>query len=77
MTLLGFNINGPKNSLRKQDTKEDLKNQIILLIERNSGIICAAVIVLSLAVFIWICFSVCGLSAVDSGTYYNNFYKVI
>ena len=67
----------PKYSLHKQQTTEDSLLRLNRFIEQNFYVICLAVIVLMFVVFVFCCFWICGVSAVESGNYYNHFIGVI
>ena len=63
--LLG--IPTPKHSLHKQPNKSDFTRALNQWIERNFYIIALASIVFLLIAFVFVCFAICGISAVESG----------
>lgn len=74
--LLGTNTRAT-NSLHKKPTTEDLTKRINCWIYRNFYIIALAFLVLVFVTFIFVCFAVIGISATDSGAYYNHLGGVI
>lgn len=78
-TLLSNLIGTPtaKHSLHKKPTKEDVQRSINCWIERNFYIICLAAIVFLLISFVIVCYAIVGVSATESGTYYNHIRGVI
>lgn len=74
--LVGTPSNG-KARLTKKPTKEDYTLRINCWIERNSYIICVLAIVFLLIGFVFVCFALVGVSAVESGVQYNHFGDVI
>ena len=66
-----------KHDLRKKPTREDHLRDFNCWIERNFYIIALAAIVFLLITFVIVCFAVVGVSAVESGNYYNHFAEVI
>ncbi|MBO6274816.1 MAG: hypothetical protein J6M91_04640 [Methanobrevibacter sp.] len=77
LTFLGFHDNGPKHDLRKQPTREDYINQLRAWVDLNFGFIALAAMIGVILFFVWFCFWSAGVSAVESGMYYNNFEQVI
>lgn len=74
--LLTGNSN-EKDILRKKPTKEDHIRTIECWIERHFTVLCFIAIVLVLIAFMFVCFTVCGVSATESGVQYNHFQEVI
>lgn len=66
-----------KHSLHKKPTKEDVHRNINCWIQRNFYIICLAAIVSLLLIFVVVCYVLVGVSATESGTYYNHIRGVI
>jgi len=78
LTLLIGNSQDSKSTiLNKKPTHEDNVKSINQWIERNFYIICLAFLVILMIVFIFVCFAICGISATDSGQYYNQLGGVI
>lgn len=78
LTLLIGNPHDNKSTiLNKKPTREDNIKVINEWIGRNFYIICLVVLVTALITFIGVCFVVCGVSAVESGQYYNHLGGVI
>jgi len=74
--LLGFTNNSePIVDLRKKPSK-NFNERINNWIQMNFPIIALATIILIFIIFVWICFQI-GVSAVESGTYYNHISEVI
>ena len=67
----------PKHSLYKQPTREDFSRNLNCWIQRNFYIIALAAILTLLVSFVIFMFWLCGVSAVESGNYYNHFQEVI
>lgn len=76
LTFLGFKT-GPVNDLRKQPTREDYRRSLNCWVQRNFGIVALATIILLLIVFVFVCYALVGVSAVESGNYHNHFMDVI
>lgn len=66
-----------KHDLRKKPTHRDLHKEVNCWIHRNFYIICLAAIVFLLITFVIVCFMIIGVSATESGTYYNGLKGVI
>ena len=66
-----------KHDLRKKPTREDLLRGINCWIQRNFYIICLAAIVFLLITFVMVCYMLVGVSATESGTYYNGLKGVV
>ncbi|WP_458454146.1 hypothetical protein [Methanobrevibacter sp.] len=77
LLLLGFTGNRPKYDLRRQPTKEDTINQLRVWVTMNFSFIALAAVLFLIIFFVWFCFSITGISAVESGSWYNNLDKVI
>jgi hypothetical protein len=56
-----------KVRLEKQPTKEDYFKSFECWIQRHFTILCFIMIVFLLVFFIWLCFTIVGVSAVESG----------
>ena len=67
----------PKHSLYKQPTRDDFKKEVNYWIARNWNFIALAAILILLISFVLFMFWICGVSAVESGNYYNHFGGVI
>lgn len=67
----------PKYSLHKQPTKEDFTRNLNCWIQRNFYIICILAILFLLLAFVFVCFAIVGVSAVESGTVYNHMEAII
>lgn len=63
--------------LHKKPTKEDYQRDLNLWVTRNFGLVALATIIFLLIFFIIICYMIIGVSAVESGTYYNHLQGVI
>ena len=63
--------------LQKQASKEDICKELYDLIARNFDFIALVVVLICIIVFIYACFSLTGVSAVESGNYYNHLTGVI
>ena len=66
-----------KHTLHKKPTREDLQKGINCWIQRNFYIICLAAIIFLLITFVIVCYMLVGVSATESGTYYNGLKGVI
>ena len=66
-----------KNTLHKKPTREDYLKKFNCWIQRNFYIICLAAIVFLLIIFVIVCYMLVGVSATESGTYYNGLKGVI
>lgn len=66
-----------KNDLRKQPTKEETKMNLSRLFYMNIDYIALAAILILLVFFVVFCFWIVGVSAVESGNYYNHLGGVI
>ena len=75
--LVGESTDSKSTVLNKKATREDQTRKINLWIERNFYIICLAFLVILMITFIFVCFAICGISATDSGQYYNQLGGVI
>ena len=67
----------PKHDLRKKPTSDDAKKSLNDFLQRNFYIICVLAIIFLLIVFVIVCYMVVGVSAVESGTVYNNMEAII
>ena len=80
-TILSLLLGNPTDSkstiLNKKPTHEDNMKLLNQWIEKNFYIICLAVLIIVLITFIGVCFVVCGVSAVESGQYYNHLGGII
>lgn len=78
LSLLGFGVTNvaPVYDLHKKE-KPGMKEKINSFVERNFGIIALITLIVMLFLFIAVCFFICGVSAVESGTVYNHFQEVI
>ncbi len=65
--LLFGDMHKPVNDLHKRSTRNDKLLKWNLILGQYFYIICIAVILLCLLLFIAVCFYVCGISAVESG----------
>lgn len=70
------NVNEPVR-LQKQPIKTDYLELLNTFIERNFYIIALVIMVLSLICFVWVCTTIVGVSATDSGNLYNHIQEVI
>ena len=81
LSLLSILLNGtdnvPKHDLRKKPTSDDAIKSLNDFLQRNFYIICVASIIFLLIVFVIVCYMVVGVSAVESGTVYNNMEAII
>ena len=57
--------------LHKQATREDYLRTLNCWIQRNFYILALASIIFLLIMFVIVCYLICGVSAVESGTYYR------
>ena len=76
-SLLGFQDNGPKYDLHKKPCKEDYIRELRVWLTMNFSFIALAAIIGLIVFFVWFCFFITGISAVESGMLYNNLDKVI
>lgn len=67
----------PKYDLRKPTTKEDHLRTLKCWAQRNFYLIALAAILILLIAFVLFMFWICGVSAVESGNYYNHMGGVI
>ena len=74
--ILG-NRNVPKHDLRKRNTSDDAMKGLNEFLQKNFYIICVLAILFLLIVFVICCYMVVGVSAVESGTVYNNMEAII
>lgn len=74
--LVGTSTND-KVRLAKKPTKEDHMRNLNCWIQRNFYIIALAAILILLIIFAIVCFMIVGVSAVESGNYYNHLGGVI
>ena len=65
--LLFGDMNKPVNDLHKKSTRNDKLMELNQIFGQYFYIICIAVIILCLILFIGVCFYICGISAVESG----------
>ena len=63
--------------LQKKPTMKDRKEKFNCWIERNFGIIALIIMLFALISFVIVCYLVVGVSAVESGNYYNHLGGVI
>lgn len=63
--------------LQKKPTMKDRKEKFNCWIERNFGIIALIIMLFALIRFVIVCYLVVGVSAVESGNYYNHLGGVI
>ena len=68
MSLLGFNSNRPKNDLR---SKPSFNDRIEEWAVKYAHILLPIAIVVGILLFVALCFAICGVSAVESGTQYR------
>lgn len=64
----------PKKDLHKKKTFTEKLNDTF---EKYFPLLCGVAIIFCLLVFVLVCFWICGVSAVESGNYYNHFRGVI
>ena len=76
LLLAGTNTSA-KNSLHKKPTHEDNLKNFNRWCERNFGIIAFTAVIILLITFFVICFILVGVSATESGVYYNHLGGVI
>ena len=74
--LLGTNTSA-KHSLYREPTTDDFRKEFNYWYVRNFNFIALAVLALVFVTFIFVCFAVCGVSATESGNYYNHIGGVI
>ena len=71
----------PARLHKQEDTENDFYGNLINSIEalaiRHATLLFILAIVLLLALFVTLIFALCGVSAVESGTVYNGFDKII
>ena len=67
----------PKHDLRKPETKQSPIDVLNTYFTRYFGIIAVTVIIIALIVFVWVCFTFVGASAVESGNVYYHMQDVI
>ena len=67
----------PKHSLYKQPTRDDFRKEVDYWIAKNWNFIALAAILILLISFVFFMFWCVGVSAVDSGNYYNHMGGVI
>jgi predicted RND superfamily exporter protein len=67
----------PKHDLRKRNTSDDAMKGLNEFLQKNFYIICVLAILFLLIVFVICCYMVVGVSAVESGTVYNNMEAII
>nr|WP_295000214.1 hypothetical protein [uncultured Methanobrevibacter sp.] len=78
LALFGFTqVNAPKYDLHKKPCKEDYINELRVWLTLNFSFIALAAIIGLIVFVVWFCFFVTGISAVESGMWYNNLDKVI
>ena len=75
--LLNYLLLGNTPGKARLNKQLSLSEKINIWIERNFYIISLAAILILLFVFIWVCFTFIGGSAVESGNVYNHFNDVI
>ena len=63
--------------LQKKPTMKDRKEKFNCWIQRNFGIIALIIMLFALISFVIVCYLVVGVSAVESGNYYNHLGGVI
>ena len=69
--LLFGDMNKPVHDLHKKSTRNDKLLELNETLGQYFYIICIAVILLCLLIFVAVCFYVCGISAVESGAMRN------
>lgn len=72
LILLLGNRNNDYDILSRKPLKEDYYREFNYWIQRNFYTIALAAIIFLLIMFVIVCFSIVGVSAVESGTYYNH-----
>lgn len=78
LALFGFTqVNAPKYDLHKKPCKEDYINELRVWLTLNFSFIALAAIIGLIVFVVWFCFFITGISAVESGMWYNNLDKVI
>ena len=80
LLILITGIFGTSNNpvrLQKKPTMKDRKENFNCWIQRNFGIIALIIMVLALISFVLMCYAFVGVSAVESGNYYNHLGGVI
>lgn len=80
LLILITGIFGTSNNpvrLQKKPTMKDRKEKFNCWIERNFGIIALIIMLFALISFVIVCYLVVGVSAVESGNYYNHLGGVI
>jgi hypothetical protein len=77
LSLFALDADDGKARLQKQPTKEYYFKSFECWIQRHFTILCFIMIVFLLVFFIWLCFAIVGVSAVDSGVTYNHMEKLI
>ena len=64
----------PKHDLRKKKSFAEKAEEVL---RKYFYLFCAVAILFCIFMFVIVCFWICGVSAVESGTYYNQFQGVI
>ena len=59
------------------DNKPHINEWLEALILRHAPLLFVLAIVILLALFVTLCFAICGVSATESGVQYNQFNKII
>ena len=59
------------------DNKPHINEWLEALILRHAPLLFVLAIVVLLALFVTLCFAICGVSATESGVQYNQFNKII
>lgn len=80
LLILITGIFGTSNNpvrLQKKPTMKDRKEKFNCWIQRNFGIIALIIMLFALISFVIVCYLVVGVSAVESGNYYNHLGGVI
>ncbi len=67
LTIFGFKFNQPKYDLHRKNTREQYLRNLDLWVSMNFGIISLVVLVGLVFFFVWFCFFITGVSAVESG----------
>lgn len=63
--------------LHKKPTREDYRRDVNYFVTRNFGLISVLAVIFLLIMFVFVCFMIVGVSAVESGNYYYHFAEVI
>jgi len=71
ISLLGLQENVPVHDLRKQPDNLDFKQKINCWVNNHLWLLGVVIFIVGLFLFVWFCFWICGLAAVESGMMRN------